>query len=161
MKKIAIISDIKINNEQNFKYYNEITIDVYDSQTSSIKHVIPNFDKDGDYKIGELICYDTASNNVSMAFDQVHDVEILTLYIMRLEYNQLLIKYLKEENDYIKDAKKDGNYMQINKYKNLDTYLKQNQERMNKVRTIIKTLNTFLKVVDKFLDVNNNVTKKK
>ena len=162
MKVIAIISDIKVNNIDNYSFYDEITVDIMDHEIGSIKHVVPKFDKDGNYKIGELICYDTTNNSVDNEFDKLYDVEILSLFIMRYEYNQMLINCLKEENDYIMDAKKDGNYVQVNKYKNLNKYLKQNQEKMNKIRTIIKTLDTCINVVNKYFnDNNNNFTKKR
>lgn len=150
MKVIAIISDIKVNNKDNYSFYDEIIVDIMDHEIGSIKHVVPKFDKDGNYKIGELICYDTTNNSVDNEFDKLYDVEILSLFIMRYEYNQMLINCLKEENDYIMDAKKDGNYVQVNKY------LKQNQEKMNKIRTIIKTLDTCINVVNKYFNDNNN-----
>ena len=159
MKRIAIVSDVKVNINENYNYYSEITVDVM--KDGSIKHIIPNFDKNGNYKIGELICYDNTNNCVDREFDKLQDVELLPLYFMLIEYNQLLIKYLKEEIDYIIDAKKDGNYVQVNKYKNLETFLKQNQEKINKIRTIIKSLDAFISLAKKyFIDNNNNFAKK-
>ena len=144
MKVFAVISDVKINNEDNYKYYSEIIVDIWDYQGKSIKRIVPNFNKDDVYDIGEIICYDINTNCIQTDYTDLYDYQVFTLFFMRNKYTELLKNYLQEEIDFIKDAKIDGNYEQVNKYKHLKEFKSYNEKRCDKLRTIINSLDNLI-----------------
>lgn len=144
MKVFAVISDVKINNEENYKYYSEIIVDIWDYQGKSIKRIVPNFNKDDVYDIGEIICYDINTNCIQTDYTDLYDYQVFTLFFMRNKYTELLKNYLQEEIDFIKDAKIDGNYEQVNKYKHLKEFKSYNEKRCDKLRTIINSLDNLI-----------------
>ena len=170
MKVFAVISDVKISNEKNYKYYSEIIIDIWDYKSHSIRHIVPNFNRDGAYNIGEVICYDSDTNNIDADYIELADYEVFTLFFMRDRYVALLISYLQEEIDFFKDARIDGNYDQVNKYKYkykykytlLNKFKLYNTKRCDKLRTIINSLDKLLdSLMHQLGGINHNLKIKK
>lgn len=156
-KKIAIVSNLVKGNNQDFSYYDEVIIDLWDRKTHSVKHVTLYF-VSGNYEIGDLVSYDDDFNYINRDFTKIPDYEFFSLMSMREKYQESLINILKNDIEIIRNKDIDRAPLSFVKL-----YVSISEMKKNKLNLLIGNLDRTIELIGNkyFNDNNNNFTKKR